>query len=57
MAVAFDRELAFDGRAAVLSLLQATTAYDLMAESSKVVVFDVAIPLRTAFYALVEHGE
>ena len=32
-------------------------SYDLIPESAKVLVFDVDIPMRLAFYALVEHGK
>ena len=44
------------GRNTLAELMRSTRAYDVMPESSKVVVFDVSIPVRLAFYALVEHG-
>ena len=49
-------ETAEAGRASVAELMRSIGAYDVMAESSKVVVFDTSIPVRLAFYALVEHG-
>jgi hypothetical protein len=52
----FDRDTALLGRSVVQFFLQSTTAYDLLAESSKVVVFDVGVPMKVAFFALVEHG-
>lgn len=52
----FDRETAQLGRSVIQFFLQSTTAYDLLSESNKVIVFDVAIPVKVAFYALVEHG-
>lgn len=55
-ALPFDRDTALLGRSVVQFFLQSTTAYDLLAESSKVVVFDVGVPMKVAFYALVEHG-
>ena len=57
IALPFDRGTALLGRSVVQFFLQSTTAYDLLAESNKVIVFDVAIPIKVAFYALVEHGE
>lgn len=37
--------------------LASTRAYDVIPQSGKVVVLDTLMPLRLAFYALVEHGE
>ena len=45
------------GRTTLADLMRATRAYDVMPESSKVIFFDLSIPIRLAFYALVEHGE
>ena len=45
------------GRAIIADLMRSLKAYDVMAESNKVIVFDVTVPVRLAFYALVEHGE
>jgi len=38
------------------AFLRGSTCYDLMLHSSKVVVFDVRIPIKLALYALAEHG-
>lgn len=38
------------------AFLRGSTCYDLLLHSSKVVVFDVRIPIKLALYALVEHG-
>lgn len=43
-------------RAAIAAFLRRTEVYEVIPDSSKVVVFDVNIPVRLAFYALVEHG-
>jgi 5'-AMP-activated protein kinase regulatory gamma subunit len=43
-------------RARVLEFLQRHTAYELLPESSKVVVLDTAISVRQAFHALFEQG-
>jgi hypothetical protein len=43
-------------RARILEFLQRHTAYELIPESSKVVVLDTAIPVRQAFHALFEQG-
>ncbi len=43
-------------RARVLEFLQRHTAYELLPESSKVVVLDTAIPVRQAFHALFEQS-
>ena len=43
-------------RARILEFLQRHTAYELIPESSKVVVLDTAIPVRLAFHALFEQG-
>lgn len=53
---AFDLETAALGRALMANFLRSTRTYDILPESSKVVVFDVAVPVKLAFYALVEHG-
>lgn len=45
-----------EGRRTVAAFLETATAYDILPESSKVVVIDTAVPVRLAFYALVEHG-
>ena len=52
----FDAEAAALGRALMANFLRATRTYDILPESCKVVVFDVAVPVKLAFYALVEHG-
>lgn len=44
------------GRSVVSDFLKSHTCYDAIPESGKVVVFDTAIPLKLAFYALVEHS-
>eukprot|EP00753_Platysulcus_tardus_P019457 PLAT7223.2.p1 GENE.PLAT7223.2~~PLAT7223.2.p1 ORF type:complete len:531 (-),score=209.90 PLAT7223.2:168-1730(-) len=49
-----DRSLA--ARSSLASYLATLSCYDIMPESCKVVVFDVDIPVRLAFFALVEHG-
>jgi hypothetical protein len=41
---------------AALAILTASTAYQLIPDSGKVVVFDAALPVKHAFYGLVEHG-
>jgi len=43
-------------RARVLEFLQRHTAYELLPESSKVVVLDTALPVRQAFHALFEQS-
>lgn len=45
-----------EGRAAIAAFLKSATCYDLVPDSGKVVVFDENIPLRLAYYAMVEHG-
>jgi hypothetical protein len=52
----YDVEAAVLGRALVAAFLRSTRTYDILPESAKVVVFDVAVPVKLAFYALVEHG-
>lgn len=49
-----DRAL-LPARRSFASFLASTTCYDALPSSSKVVVFDVGVPLRLAFYALVEN--
>ena len=44
------------GRLLMADFLRSSRAYDILPESNKVVVFDVTVPVRLAFYALVEHG-
>ena len=44
------------GRLVMSAFLRSARAYDILPESNKVVVFDVAVPVKLAFYALVEHG-
>jgi len=51
----FDIESATIGRAVLADLMKSTRAYDIVPESNKVVVFDTEIPVRLAFYALLEH--
>ena len=51
----FDIETATIGRAVLADLMRNTRAYDIVPESNKVVVFDTEIPVRLAFYALLEH--
>mmetsp|Transcript_17719 Transcript_17719/g.21496 ORF Transcript_17719/g.21496 Transcript_17719/m.21496 type:complete len:425 (+) Transcript_17719:424-1698(+) len=43
-----------EGRIAIANFLRKSTCYDIIPESSKVAVFDQSIPLRLAYYALVE---
>ena len=43
-------------RARVLEFLQRHTAYELIPESSKVVVLDTKLPVRRAFHACYEQG-
>lgn len=38
------------------SLLNTTSCYDIMRNSSKTVIFETTIPFQLAFYALLEHG-
>ena len=45
-----------EGRAAIAAFLKSATCYDLVPDSGKVVVFDENIPIRLAYYAMVEHG-
>lgn len=52
----FDSEVALLGRSVLADFLRATRAYDVCPDSNKVVVLDTAVPVRLAFYALVEHG-
>ena len=42
---------------AVQNIFNSTHCYDLMQNSTKVVVFETQIPFQLAFYALVEHGK
>lgn len=44
------------GRQAVAQFLQNYNCHAILKTSTKVVVFDVRIPIQLAFYALVEHG-
>lgn len=50
-----DFETAELGRSALAEFMKATRAYDILLDSNKVIVFDTQIPVRSAFYALVEH--
>ena len=50
-----DVEAVEEGRKCVVDLLQSLRAYDVMAESSKVVVYDTALPFKQAYHGLVEH--
>lgn len=43
------------GREVIADFLRSSRAYDVVAASGRVLVFDVDVPLRLAFYALVEH--
>ena len=52
----YDIEAAVLGRALMANFLRSSRTYDILPESAKVVVFDVAVPVKLAFYALVEHG-
>ena len=45
-----------EGRKVIQRFLKSHTCYDLIPRSGKVIVFDVDIPVKLAFYALVEHG-
>jgi len=45
------------GRKAMADFLATARAYDILPDSNKVIVFDTAVTVRLAFYALVEHGE
>ena len=49
-------EVAEMGRQSMRAFLEKRTCYDVMKDSSKVVVFDVAIAAKLAFFVLVEHG-
>jgi 5'-AMP-activated protein kinase, regulatory gamma subunit len=44
-----------DCRAAVKSIFAGTSCYDLIAASSKTIVFETTIPFQLAFFALTEH--
>jgi hypothetical protein len=44
------------GRQAVVQFLQNYNCHSILKTSTKVVVFDLRIPIQLAFYALVEHG-
>jgi 5'-AMP-activated protein kinase regulatory gamma subunit len=44
------------GRQAVAQFLQSYNCHSILKTSTKVVVFDLRIPIQLAFYALVEHG-
>ena len=46
-----------NNKEAIQSIFTSTHCYDLMQNSTKVVVFETQIPFQLAFYALVEHGE
>jgi hypothetical protein len=52
----FQKETAALGRAVMSEFLSSARAYDIIPDSSKVVVFDTEVPVKLAFYALVEHG-
>lgn len=45
-----------NNKEAVQNIFTSTHCYDLMQNSTKVVVFETQIPFQLAFYALVEHG-
>ena len=45
-----------EGRRVIKHFLKTHTCYDLVPQSGKVIVFDVDIPVKLCFYALVEHG-
>ena len=45
-----------EGKRVIQGFLKNHTCYDLIPRSGKVIVFDVDIPVKLAFYALVEHG-
>jgi 5'-AMP-activated protein kinase, regulatory gamma subunit len=49
-------ETRVEGRRVIKAFLQQHTCYDLIPRSGKVIVFDVDIPIKLCFYALVEHG-
>mmetsp|Transcript_17012 Transcript_17012/g.27537 ORF Transcript_17012/g.27537 Transcript_17012/m.27537 type:complete len:449 (+) Transcript_17012:770-2116(+) len=44
-----------EGKRVIARFLRDSTCYQIIPESSKVVVFDQNIPIRLAYYALVEH--
>ena len=52
----FQKETAALGKAVMSEFLSSARAYDIIPDSSKVVVFDTEVPVKLAFYALVEHG-
>jgi CBS domain-containing protein len=54
-AVSIDVELVEEGRKLVVDLLNTLRAYDVMSESSKILVYDTALPFKQAYHGLVEH--
>jgi len=52
----YDREAAALGVSVMADFLRSVRAYDVLPDSGKLVVFDVSVPVKLAFYALVEHG-
>jgi len=45
----------FEGKRVIAEFLRGSTCYDVVPKSCKVVVFDRNVPIRLAYYALVEH--
>jgi len=44
-----------EGKLAIATFLKGVACYDIVPESTKVVVFDRNVPIRLSYYALVEH--
>ena len=55
-AVLSEEDVIREGRASMLAFLRSQTCYDVVKDSSKVVVLDVQIAVKLAFFVLVEHS-
>ncbi len=56
MEVTIDIEAAEEGRRQVVELMRTLRAYDVMKETSKVLVYDTLLPFKHAYFSLVEYG-
>jgi len=53
--LSIDIDVVEEGRKCVVDLLHSLRAYDVMAESCKVLVYDTELPFKQAYHGLVEH--
>jgi hypothetical protein len=50
------RRHSMDDRSLIKEFLSSHTCYDLLPISSQVIVFDISLPIKKAFYAMLQNG-